>query len=164
MVLSFMILIISLSAFGQKVESRKYGRMLNRRLPKNVPSVEVKEVDTTNEAIVFVDAREREEFNVSHIKNAYFVGYKELNLQEVLNLPKSTEIIVYCSVGYRSGKVTKRLVKEGFVNVKNLYGGLFEWSNQQMPLVDSNGDSTKKIHPFNEKWGRWITHGEKAYQ
>tara|TARA_B110000037_G_scaffold55184_1_gene67558 strand:+ start:1009 stop:1173 length:165 start_codon:yes stop_codon:yes gene_type:complete len=52
-----------------------------------------------------------------------------------------------------------------YTNVSNLYGGLFEWSNQEMPLVSrSNNYSTVKIHPYNEKWGKWIRVGEKSYE
>ena len=53
----------------------------------------------------------------------------------------------------------------GYTNVSNLYGDLFEWSNQEMPLVtSSNNDSTVKIQPYNEKWGKWIIVGEKSYE
>ena len=72
---------------------------------------------------------------------------------------------MYCSVSCRSEKISERLIKMGYTNVSNLYGGLFEWSNQEMPLVSrSNNYSTVKIHPYNEKWGKWIRVGEKSYE
>jgi len=163
-VLLTLISLMTTPTFAQKVESKKYEKMLDRRLPKDVLVIAVNEVDTSDQTIVFLDAREQDEYNVSHIKNARHVGYKDLNLDGILRLPKSTEIIVYCSVGYRSGKVTKKLEEAGFENVKNLYGGLFEWSNQEMPLVDNDGNPTDKIHPYNSKWGKWITSGKKSYE
>ncbi len=151
--------------FTNKVESPKYERMLERRLPINTPYILVSEVDDEKQAnTVFLDTREREEYEVSHIENALFVGYKDIDLSEVLKLPKDTSIIVYCSVGYRSGKVTKDLLDEGYTNVLNLYGGIFEWSNQQRTLVDMNGQVTQNIHPYNERWGKWLTNGVKSYE
>ena len=79
------------------------------------------------------------------------------------DLPKDTPIIVYCSVGFRSEKTTEHLLALGFTNVKNLYGGIFEWSNAGQPMVDSNENSTTKIHAYNKKWGTWINRGEKVY-
>jgi 3-mercaptopyruvate sulfurtransferase SseA len=78
------------------------------------------------------------------------------------SIPKDTEIIVYCSVGFRSGSVAKKLIKNGYTNVLNLYGGLFEWSNQELPLVDNDGKPTLKIHTYNKKWGKWVEKGEKV--
>lgn len=151
------------ASYAQEVESSSYGRMLEKRLPKNVPIIDVDDVDIEDNSIVFLDAREICEYEVSHIENARFIGYKKADLEDVLSLPKETEIIVYCSIGYRSGKISKDLIDEGFTNVHNLYGGIFEWSNQEMPLVDNNGKSTTKVHPYSKKWGKWITSGEKAY-
>ncbi len=154
----------SLLGFGQQVENSAYEKMLNRLLIHKVPTTEVAKIDTANKQVLYLDAREEEEFNVSHVANAKWVGYKKFSIDSMSAIPKDTEIIVYCSVGFRSGSVTKKLIKSGFTNVLNLYGGLFEWSNQELPLVDSIGNPTPKIHPYNKKWGKWITKGEKAYE
>jgi rhodanese-related sulfurtransferase len=165
--MSFRILVFGLfivgSTYAQQVESSSYDRMLKKRLPKNVPIVDVNQVDVSDSSIVYLDTRELCEFEVSHIENAQYIGYKKANLEAVLKLPKETKIIVYCSIGYRSGKISKELIDDGFTNVHNLYGGIFEWSNQERPLVDNNGNSTVKVHPYNKKWGKWITSGDKAY-
>lgn len=152
--------------FTNKVENPKYERMLERRLlPINAPYILVSKVDKEVQAkATFLDAREKEEYQVSHIKNAQWIGYKDVDLSGLESLPKDTPIIVYCSVGYRSGKVTKQLMDKGFTDVKNLYGGIFEWSNQGKPLVDLKGDNTLNVHPYNERWGRWITKGVKVYE
>ncbi len=52
--------------------------------------------------VLLLDAREPEEFNVSHIKGAKNYGYKSPNKNLLKDVPKNTEIIVYCSVGVRS--------------------------------------------------------------
>jgi rhodanese-related sulfurtransferase len=154
--------IISFLGFGQQVESSAYEKMLNRLLIHKVPQTEVSKIDITNKEVIYLDAREEVEYNVSHVENAMFVGYKKFSLDSMQSIPKDTEIIVYCSVGFRSGSVSKKLIKNGYTNVLNLYGGLFEWSNQELPLVDNNGKPTLKIHTYNKKWGKWIEKGEKV--
>lgn len=157
------LLILSTVSLAQQVESAKYQRMLKKRLPKDVPTINVSEIGDNDETILFLDARERNEYEVSHIKNAKFIGYKDVDLDAILLLPKTTEIVVYCSVGYRSGKITEQLMEHGFSNVRNLYGGIFEWSNQERTMVDSDGNPTTLIHAYNKKWGKWITTGSKVY-
>ena len=157
------VLLMGNLGFSQHIECPEYDEMLERKLPKNVPVVYVDEVQLNTPNIVFLDTREKEEFKVSHIEGAIHVGYNNLDLSEVEKLPKNTPIVVYCSVGYRSGKVTEKLMESGFTNVKNLYGGIFEWSNQERKLVDQSGKTTEKVHAYNKRWGRWVTHGEKVY-
>lgn len=155
--------LFSFLGFGQKVRNSDYERMLNRLLIHKVPTIELAKIDTTDKKTIYLDAREEDEYLVSHIPNAKFVGYKKFSLDSVESVNKSSKIIVYCSVGYRSGSIAKKLIKDGFTNVQNLYGGLFEWNNQGLPLVDSSGNPTPKIHTYNKKWSKWVEKGEKVY-
>ncbi|MFB1021865.1 MAG: rhodanese-like domain-containing protein, partial [Vicingaceae bacterium] len=113
--------------------------------------------------ILFVDAREENEYKVSHIKDAVFVGYDNLDLSDLERVDRSKEVVVYCSVGYRSEKVAEKLLEMGFSNVSNLYGGLFEWKNQEQVIVNLKNEPTEKIHAFNKVWEIWLKKGEKVY-
>ncbi len=53
---------------------------------------------------------------------------------------EESKVVVYCSVGYRSEKIAEKLKAAGYKNVFNLYGGIFEWENQNLPVYDSNGE------------------------
>ena len=159
---------LTLLLFGglnaQSVENREYSMMLSKLLDHNVNEVSVTDIDL-NDKVIYLDAREKNEYNVSHVKNAIWVGYDKFQKDSITGIDKTKKIVVYCSVGYRSEKISERLIKMGYTNVSNLYGDLFEWSNQEMPLVtSSNNDSTVKIQPYNEKWGKWIIVGEKSYE
>ena len=113
--------------------------------------------------VTLLDAREPAEFGVSHIANAISIGYDQFNVGTVKNLDKNSKIVVYCSVGYRSEKIAEKLKKEGFAHVSNLYGGIFEWVNQGNPVIDSNGQFTKRVHGYSKSWGIWLNKGEKVY-
>ena len=114
---------------------------------------------------VFLDARKKEEYDVSHIENAIWVGTTKLNSKEMssLVLDKSTPIIVYCSIGVRSENTAEEFLAEGYTNVKNLYGGIFQWKNQDHPVFDNQGKETDKVHAFSKHWGQFLTKGEKVY-
>ncbi len=116
-----------------------------------------------NNEVVFLDTREKKEFQVSHIQGAKCVGYDNFSMNSVKNVDKDAEIIVYCSIGARSQNIGEKLVKAGYTNVKNMYGGLFLWSNTGLPKTDSNGKRTDKIHGYSSDWGKWITKGKVVY-
>jgi rhodanese-related sulfurtransferase len=138
-----------------QVESPKFQKKLQRLLRHNVKEVSIAEVKQF-ETVIYLDAREKVEYNVSHVENSVWVGYDDFDIQSVEKLDKSKTIIIYCSVGYRSEKVTKKLEKVGFKTVYNLYGGIFEWYNQGLPIVNNDGRETDKIHAYNEKWSQWV--------
>lgn len=118
---------------------------------------------TGNSNVYFLDTREKKEFEVSHIKGAQCVGYDYFNINSVKSIPKDAEIIVYCSIGARSQNIGEKLAKAGYTNVKNLYGGFFQWTNSGLPKLDSKGKMTPKIHGFSPDWGKWIEKGNVVY-
>ncbi len=145
------------------VESKSFDIMLSTLLKHNVNEVGVDEIKNDSTSI-FIDAREYTEFKVSHIKNAIWAGYDDFDIKRVNSVAKNKKIIVYCSVGYRSEKITNQLKEAGYLNVSNLYGGIFEWVNQNNPVVNMNGNITNKIHAYSKSWGIWLTEGEKVYE
>ena len=54
--------------------------------------------------------------------------------------------------------------KAGYTNVFNLYGGIFEWKNNDFQVVDTLGKSTEKVHAFNKSWEKWLKKVEKVYE
>lgn len=105
---------------------------------------------------LLIDTREIEEFEVSHIPGAIYAGYYDFNVEQLDKINKDTTIVVYCSVGYRSSKIANKLIDNGFKDVRNLYGGIFMWINQEREIVKNN-TPTDTIHTYNKRWGRYIT-------
>ena len=64
-------------------------------------------------------------------------------------------IVVYCSVGYRSSILARKLQDMGFTKVYNLEGSIFKWANEDRPLVQ-NQTTGYKVHPYNAHWGRLL--------
>ncbi len=159
------VLVFQLQIFAQQdVKSKTYSYMLQNLLSHSVDEISVENARALNQdSITWLDAREPVETKVSTIKNAITVGYDNFSFDSLATIDKNAYIIVYCSVGYRSEKISEKLIAAGYKNVKNLYGGLFEWSNNGHSLfVDSS--STSRIHAYNTIWGNWISKGEKVFE
>lgn len=145
-----------------QVENTAYQLLLKTLLSHSVPEMSVNELTKKNNTVLLLDAREPKEYQISHLKDAKLVGYEKLDSSYLKNIPKNQPIVVYCSVGYRSEKVAEKLLQQGFTNVHNLYGGIFEWKNQSQVLVNDKG-VTDEVHAYDKTWGIWLKKGKKVY-
>jgi len=139
-----------------------YSAMLNGLLKESVPFVSVAQL-RQQPAPILLDTREAPEFAVSHLRGARLVGYEYFSLAAVRDLPKGAPLVVYCSVGARSEKIGARLRQAGFTNVRNLYGGIFEWVNEGQPVVTAANQPTDRVHAYSPTWGIWLKRGQKVY-
>lgn len=85
---------------------------------------------------VLLDTRSEEEYATGYIKGARFVNFDTFTLEEVEDIPKDQEVIVYCLSGGRSNQVGEQLLKAGYKNVKNLEGGIRNWKEKKYPIVN----------------------------
>ena len=115
---------------------------------------------------ILLDAREQEEFEVSHLEGAIWSGHKTFSMDSIQNrIPnKHSPIVVYCSIGVRSEDIAQKLVKAGYTDVSNLYGGIFQWKIDGNPVYDSTGVQTEKVHAFSKYWGKLLPNAEKVFK
>ena len=142
------------------VKSEKFNSKLEFLLSFSVPVIDVKELSKNKDQYLILDARELEEYEISHIEGAQFIGYQKPDYKVLSEIEKDQPIVLYCSVGYRSEKLGEKLRIRGYSNVSNLYGSIFEWVNEGFPLVDKNGETTEQIHTFNKRWSKWVEEGK----
>ena len=153
-----LIIITSIASCGQQTFDEKM-----QSLYKNtVPLIKASELEPKLENVVILDTRAPEEFEVSHIQGARMIDYDKFKMKNVKDIPKDAEVIVYCSVGYRSERVGEKLREAGYRDVKNLYGGIFDWKNQGYKVVDAKNEVTDSVHTYNKSWGQWLYEGIKV--
>ncbi len=159
--ISFSIFLLTFSSLAQKT----LDELLELHNTRNISYISVEELRMLqlNEKVLVFDAREKEEFAVSHIPSANFIGYSSFSEELFPEKNKNAPIVIYCSLGIRSEKIAEKLTKAGFTNVQNLYGGIFEWKNKGYPVLDSLGIETQKVHAFSKNWDKWLTRGIKIY-
>ncbi len=150
--------VFSLPAIAQ---SQAYKAVLSTLYDSEFPVVKPEQITNLNNYQV-LDTRERPEFEVSHLKNAIWVGYDSFDLASVKSLEKDQPVLVYCTVGARSQDIGKRLKEAGFTKVYNLYGGIIHWSNEKGALYRGEVP-TVKVHTYSRTWGIWLSQGEKVY-
>lgn len=140
-------------------------QLLKQYNKEQIPYISVEKLKTLQYTAVLLDAREKEEYQVSHLKNASYVGYDHFKIKTFMkrSIPKDSCIVVYCSLGIRSEDISEKLKKAGYTNVYNLYGGIFEWKNNDNPIIDTTGKITNKVHVFSKEWGKWLHKGKKIY-
>ena len=160
-VLFLIFTLLSIVGFSQETLSE----LLTIQNTKGIPYITVQELAMPKTKAIILDARELEEYNVSHIKKAIFVGYNSFQIDLVKNkLPNKNEtIVVYCSLGIRSESIANKLKKAGYNKVFNLYGGIFEWKNNNFKVYNSEGKETDNIHAFSKEWSKWLLKGNKVY-
>ncbi len=157
--------LIFLLASACGLHGQDFDKMVDSLLDGSVSYIQPESLDLlkkNKKDIVILDAREKSEYDVSHIEGAIWVGYDDFDLSRV-EVDKDKEVIVYCSVGYRSEKIGEKLQEDGYNHVSNLYGGIFLWKNEGYEIVDNSQKGTEKIHAYNKRWGKWVTNGEKVY-
>ena len=155
-------LLIGFNSIGQSAD---YQKMLEEYY-NDFPTISCTDASKKvgNAKVIFLDTREKKEFDISHIKGAKCVGYDNFSMSSMNLIPKNTEVIVYCSIGARSQNIGEKLKKAGYTNVKNLYGGFFQWNNSGLPKVNSSGKTTSRIHGYSKNWGKWLTKGTIIYK
>jgi len=152
----------SFSGLAQTVENDAFQTMLQDLLSHTVTEISVADVTETDD-IFFIDAREKNEYKVSHIESAIWSGYDDFAPKRLKAIPKDAKVIVYCSVGYRSEKISEKMLEMGYTDVSNLYGGIFEWVNQKKPVVTVENEATDQVHAYDQDWGVWLQLGKKVY-
>lgn len=150
-------------SLNAQVSNTAYNLLLKGMLKHSVPEINVEDAAALDN-IILLDARSPKEYAVSHIKGAMFVDYEGFEMDALKNIDKNDTIVIYCSVGYRSEKVAEKMWEAGYKNVHNLYGGIFEWVNQDFPVVDANAEKTVFVHAYSKLWGVWLQKGEKVYE
>jgi sodium/bile acid cotransporter 7 len=95
---------------------------------------------------VIVDTRGDDERAVSMIPGALSQEEFEERREELAG----REVVTYCTIGYRSGLYTEKLVEEGWTAF-NLRGSIVSWTHVGGALVE-DGAPTKRVHVYGRKW------------
>jgi rhodanese-related sulfurtransferase len=150
------------SACSQNSFEKKLEGMYKKTVPLIRPE-QLSDWTSSGEKLILLDTRSQREYEISHLPNARFIDYDSFTGDKVSDLSPSSKVIVYCSVGYRSERIGEELQKLGFENVYNLYGGIFQWKNNDYKIVNQLGMATDSVHAYNRLWGKWLEKGIKVY-
>ncbi len=106
---------------------------------------------------VFVDIREPEEQAVSMLPGAL----KETDFLANPEIHSDKVVIGYCTISFRSGKLAKKLAKQG-IRMHNLRGGILAWVHDGGKVFDHHGE-TRRVHVYGRKWNLVPEHYEPVW-
>lgn len=88
--------------------------------------------------VVLLDVRTPMEFVEGHIEGATNIDFQSGSFEsQIESLDKSATYAVYCRSGNRSGQAVKVMHDAGFHDVFHLDGGVIDWTNAGMMLVNN---------------------------
>ncbi len=99
--------------------------------------------------LLFIDARSTEERAVSTLPSALSLEEFRKRLEQHPQL-KERDLIVYCTIGYRSAFLTMTLRAEG-LQAYNLQGGILAWVAHGQ-IVQQGTAICKRIHTYAKQW------------
>ncbi|MEX1003718.1 MAG: rhodanese-like domain-containing protein [Crocinitomicaceae bacterium] len=156
-ILSLFTVLLFSFGFGQNPEG--FEKMLKRELAESIRFVTPAQLQvklSQQSSLLLLDTRQKKEYVISHIPGARHVEYDAFHPDQLKDIPKEKVIYLYCSIGYRSEKVGEKLEQQGYTNVYNLYGGIFNWVNQGYAVEDAKGKVAKRIHGYSKEWAKWV--------
>jgi rhodanese-related sulfurtransferase len=150
---AFLLMLVSAGSSGELTDGQKLNRInelyekYKRSFP-DVPDVSVEELIALRreQDVVLVDRREKREQRVSMLPGAIPSGEFEKNIENY----KDKTIVVYCTIGSRSGYYARELIQKGFA-AYNLRGGILAWIHAGQQLV-SEGKETRRVHVYGRRW------------
>lgn len=118
--------------------------------------------DTNRPAPILLDVRTRKEFDRSHLPSARHLDpdAKPAEVDRLL-AGQTNDVVVYCSVGWRSSALAQRLHAAGRTNVMNLEGSIFAWANEDRP-IEADGRPAELVHPYNRTFGKLLKPERRA--
>ena len=117
--ISALILLFYVRRFIQRARMKEYS-------PKQVAGI------LSDDSVVLLDVRSREERNYQYIKGSMHIPVSEIAQKlHLLEKYKGKEIICYCHSGSRSMAAVSILNKHGFI-AANMKGGMIEWNSQKL--------------------------------
>lgn len=103
--------------------------------PQTITVEEVRAKIDAGDRFALIDVREPHEHRFCNIEQAVLKPLAQIG-QWIKDLPDhDQEIILLCHHGMRSERASLFLVNQGFTNVKNMLGGIDDWSLRVDPTV-----------------------------
>jgi sulfur-carrier protein adenylyltransferase/sulfurtransferase len=109
-------------------------RELLQQVKAEIDEIGTREAAGLAEAPLFLDVREREEWEEGHIPGAVHIPRGSLESRIESSAPdRDRTIVVYCASGSRSAFAAKTLEELGYADVRSLAGGFVDWKRNGFP-------------------------------
>jgi rhodanese-related sulfurtransferase len=90
-------------------------------------------LNDTNPNLVFLDVRERNEWNLAHLPNALHIPRGSMETMVEALITRDKHVIIYCQSGNRSAFAADTLQQMGYEDVASMAEGIRGW-------IDAGGE------------------------
>lgn len=115
-----------------------------------------------NAKVFLLDARTKEEFDVSHVLGARLVGYEDFSVERVWMIDRKARVVVYSANNIRGTVIAQYLKLMGFLDVELLEEGLIGWKNAGLKVFNAKGE-TDRVHVGPKENARLLKIGVVVY-
>lgn len=99
------------------------GYVAQNILEREVKPIQWNELELLDKSqVIIIDTRTQSEFDMGHIDGAVNIAVDEMR-DRLSEIPKDTQLVLYCAIGYRGYLATQILKHNGYDQVYNLSGG-----------------------------------------
>jgi molybdopterin/thiamine biosynthesis adenylyltransferase/rhodanese-related sulfurtransferase len=110
-------------------------RDLLARVKREIEEIGAPDAAALSDAPLFVDVRERDEWDEGHIPGAVHIPRGNLESRVEGLLPeRDRPLVVYCAGGSRSAFAAQTLGELGYTDVRSLAGGFTDWKRNGFPV------------------------------
>jgi rhodanese-related sulfurtransferase len=88
---------------------------------------QVREQRERGDAVVVIDVRESNEWNLGHVPGAMHISRGVLEGNIEARVPRDANVVLYCASGNRSALSARSLEEMGYTRVASMSGGFKEW-------------------------------------
>jgi len=111
-----------------------YEELCNPMEQEDITPQQLSERLSAGETIVIIDVRESYEWDTGHLASALHIPMQQIP-KRLDEIPRDAEVVMVCRTGARSGHVQQHLRQQGFMNVRNLIGGMHRWAREVDPSI-----------------------------
>ena len=101
---------------------------------RNISAKDLNDKIFINDTIVIIDVRDKNQYEAGHIKGAKHVAFAGIS-NNLDDIPRDKQIIVYDQTDNRSQVAVKQLIKEGYLDATNLLDGFAKWQSEGYEVV-----------------------------
>ncbi len=98
-----------------------------KSMVSEVTAREVQDRIARGDALVLIDIREQQEWNLGHAAPAIYLGRGVLESQIEARVPRDAHVVLLCASGNRSALAARTLQEMGYADVASMAGGFRDW-------------------------------------
>jgi len=119
---------------GAPVSGSQAAPQQKGKISASYPPIAAQQLIQQRQDLLVVDVRTPQELKEGRIEGSVLVDFWDI-MQRKHQLPRNRPLLLVCAVGGRSYAAMQVLSQQGYPEIYNLKGGIYDWKKAGLPLV-----------------------------